>query len=129
VALVILDSDVAIDHARGVPGVTEILLSLIREDRLVTTVTTIFELERGRVPGRSWDRLMDLVNGMPVLNLTVPVARLAGELAFDLDRKGAKIAMGDLLIAALTLHHDGELLTRNIRHFSRIPSLKLFGES
>ncbi len=126
-ALVVLDSDVAIDHARGVPGVTDMLRSLIREDRLVTTVTTIFELERGRVPGRSWDRLMDLVNGIPVLDLTAPVARLAGQLAFDLDRKGAKIAMGDLLIAALTLHNNGELLTRNVRHFSRITSLKLFG--
>lgn len=127
VALVVLDSDVAIDHARGVSGVTDILLSLMREDRLVTTVTTIFELERGRIAGKSWDRLMNLVNRIPVLHLTPPVARRAGQLAFELDRKGMAVAMGDLLIAALTLSQDAHLLTRNVRHFNRIPGLRLFG--
>jgi tRNA(fMet)-specific endonuclease VapC len=44
----------------------------------------------------------------------------------DLRRSGQLIADLDLLIAATALHHDLTLLTRNVRHFARIPGLRLY---
>jgi len=32
----------------------------------------------------------------------------------------------DLLIAATAIHHDLTLLTRNVRHFGRVPDLRLY---
>jgi len=49
-----------------------------------------------------------------------------GVLRGDLSRRGLTIGDFDLLIAATALHHDLTLVTRNRRHFSRIPSLRLY---
>jgi predicted nucleic acid-binding protein len=42
-----------------------------------------------------------------------------------LERDGVGIGMGDSLIAGIVLVHDGILLTRNRRHFERVPGLTL----
>ena len=46
-----------------------------------------------------------------------------------LRRRGQRIADFDLLIAATALHHDLTLLTFNLRHFARVPELKLYQPS
>lgn len=51
--------------------------------------------------------------------------RFAG-IRGDLRRRGQLIPDLDLLIAATALHHDLTLLTRNVRHFDRIPELRLY---
>jgi predicted nucleic acid-binding protein len=48
-------------------------------------------------------------------------ARIRG----DLRRQGQSIGDLDLLIAATAIHHDLTLVTRNVRHYARIPDLKL----
>jgi predicted nucleic acid-binding protein len=44
----------------------------------------------------------------------------------DLRRRGQLIPDLELLIAATALHHDLTLLTRNVRHFDRIPELRRY---
>jgi tRNA(fMet)-specific endonuclease VapC len=48
------------------------------------------------------------------------------EVRADLRRRGQLIPDFDLLIAATALRHDLTVLTYNLRHFSRIPNLKLY---
>lgn len=40
-----------------------------------------------------------------------------GRLAADLRRRGISIGQSDAIIAAIALHHDATLATRNVRHF------------
>ncbi len=47
-------------------------------------------------------------------------------LRADLRRRGQLIPDLDLLIAATALSHDLALLTRNVRHFARIPGLRIY---
>ena len=61
-----------------------------------------------------------------VLPLTDPIMEGFAHTRADLRRQGMLIPDLDLLIAATALHHDLTLLTRNLRHFSRIPDLKLY---
>ena len=49
-----------------------------------------------------------------------------GVVRGDLQRRGQTIGDPDILIAATALHHDLTLLTRNLRHFTRIPGLMLY---
>jgi tRNA(fMet)-specific endonuclease VapC len=49
-------------------------------------------------------------------------ARVRGELR----RAGMIIGDFDLLIAATALHHKLTVVTRNVRHFQRIPELALY---
>jgi tRNA(fMet)-specific endonuclease VapC len=44
----------------------------------------------------------------------------------DLRRQRNLIPDMDLLIGATAVYHDRVLMTRNIRHFARIPNLELY---
>jgi predicted nucleic acid-binding protein len=45
-----------------------------------------------------------------------------------LESKGQTIGMADSLIAGICLERDGILLTRNVKHFSRVDGLTLSGK-
>lgn len=44
-------------------------------------------------------------------------ANVYGELMAHLRQKGTPIGQSDAMIAAITARHEGQLITRNIRHF------------
>jgi len=60
-----------------------------------------------------------------VLPYDVPVARVYGEIEAWLARRGALLADMDMQIAATALYHGLELVTGNLRHFSRVPGLRI----
>lgn len=48
-----------------------------------------------------------------------------GELRAQLERSGTPIGNLDTLIAAHALHHECVLVTNNVKHFKRVPKLKI----
>ena len=52
-------------------------------------------------------------------------AELYGEILASLGRSGKQIGMADTLIAAISLAQDLTLVTRNGRHFKRVPGLRV----
>jgi tRNA(fMet)-specific endonuclease VapC len=61
-----------------------------------------------------------------ILNLNDGIAEQFAETRAFLRRRGLRIPDLDLMIAATALHHDLTVLTFNVRHFQRIPDLKLY---
>jgi tRNA(fMet)-specific endonuclease VapC len=47
----------------------------------------------------------------------------------QLRAQGTTIADLDLLIASTALYHDLVLVTRNLRHFRRVPGLRIYGQT
>lgn len=98
---------------------------------------TVTELEdaharyhpRARPGSRSRDRdsaLQDVVlPQLPVLPVDLAVASRYGAIRSDLARVGRTVADLDLLIAATALTHGRAVVTRNVRHFGRIPKIEL----
>ena len=64
-----------------------------------------------------------------LLGLDDPTMERFAETRAFLRKRGQGLADFDLLIAATALHHDLTLLTFNLRHFERIPDLKLYQPS
>jgi tRNA(fMet)-specific endonuclease VapC len=60
-----------------------------------------------------------------ILDLNFETARLYGELAGNL--KSNMVAPLDLLIASIALSNKQRLLTRNKKHFERVPGLHVEG--
>jgi len=60
-----------------------------------------------------------------VLSYDVEVAKVYGGIRARLEDAGQPLADADLQIAATAIHHDLELVTGNLRHFRRIPGLRL----
>jgi predicted nucleic acid-binding protein len=95
-----------------------------------TSAITIGELYKGafRVPGtaRHLQNIETLVlPAVTVLSYDVAVARVYGELEAMLMRSGRRLADADIQIAATAVYHGLELVTGNLRHFARVPHLRL----
>lgn len=52
-------------------------------------------------------------------------AGVAAEIYFYLSKRGQKIEDDDILIAAITMANDAVLITDNVKHFERVPNLKV----
>jgi len=60
-----------------------------------------------------------------VIPVTREVTEESSRIQAELDATGAKIGINDIYIAATALHYGLSLVTRNTKHFKRIPKLKL----
>ena len=124
--MLILDSDACIDVLRGTDDGQRVV-RLVGDETPAMSVITLHELvegaRRSHDPARSRRDIDRFVAAFDVLPLTPEVAWISGSVAGDLARAGAAIGDLDTLIAATALHHGGALVTRNERHFRRVPGL------
>ena len=123
--MMVADTDVLIDFLEGrSPAAERIALELDR-GQLRTTVITRFELLAGAKTPRQLRLVGELLAALPSLPLDEPGADAAAEIRRLLERDGTGIGMADSLIAGIVVVHQGVLLTRNRRHFERVPGLPL----
>jgi tRNA(fMet)-specific endonuclease VapC len=123
--MMVADTDVLIDFLDGrAPAADRIALELDR-GQLRTTVISRFELLAGAKTVRQQEVVGALLAALPCLPLDEPAADRAADIRRHLERDGASIGMADSLIAGIVVTHGGMLLTRNRRHFARVPGLAL----
>jgi tRNA(fMet)-specific endonuclease VapC len=60
-----------------------------------------------------------------VLAYDLATGRVYGSIRAHLEAAGRMLADADLQIAATALQHELELVTGNLRHFRRVPRLKI----
>jgi tRNA(fMet)-specific endonuclease VapC len=121
---------------------TSVLLALIRKDQAAidgltaeaerggtvsTTVVSLCELYSGaygsKNPQKELARVQDLVSNLGLLELDAGAAKRYGELVNDAALRRAPIGDFDLIIASIALEQKEKLVTRNDKHFSRVPGL------
>jgi predicted nucleic acid-binding protein len=106
----LLDTDVLIDHLRG-----HRRLDLFDLAWKISVVTRC-ELFAGRNTHEpSLRRTLELIDELPVDRV---IAESAGRI-----RRTTQLDIPDALIAATALEHDISVMTRNRRHFERVPNL------
>lgn len=66
-----------------------------------------------------------VVSAHPVLPFDAAAARVFADLKTSLEQAGSPLAEPDLRIAAIALTHDLTLVTGNVRHFERVPELRV----
>ena len=130
--MIIFDTDVlsALMATRQPPATT--LTDRIAEtdaDDHATTTITLGEIAYGafRV-GRPelYERARELITagGLTVLAFDQPAAEHYGAIRTALEREGRRLADPDLRIAAMARSRGALLVTRNVRHFARVPELR-----
>lgn len=94
-----------------------------------TTAITFGELLYGaerRGSARLRTKVRELVSGaLIVLPFDDPAAEVYGSLRANLESDGRRLAEPDLRIASIALARDLTLITANVRHFKRIPDLRV----
>ncbi len=108
----LLDTDVLIDHLHGHRH--------LELDQLTVSVITQAELFAGN---QSEEPAIEaLLTSLRAIEVDATIARVAGRI-----RRSSQLGIADALIAATALEHQLPLMTRNRRHFERVPGLRLVG--
>jgi predicted nucleic acid-binding protein len=124
----LIDSDWLIDAAIGCTPALQLIGGLATRRPAISTIS-VAEVCEGAFgasePAEALARVQTFLAGFVVLPVTTQISEQSAWLRFTLRRQGMLIPDMDLLIAATALEHDLTLVTRNERHFARIPGLQL----
>lgn len=124
----LVDTDRLIDAIIGIPVALR-LLDRLGDQGLGVSIVSYGEVFEGAVGSPdAQDRLRrfrTFLDGLTTIPLSDPVMEVFAQTRSDLRRRGQLIPDLDLLIASTALLHDLTLVTRNRRHFERIPGLRL----
>ena len=123
----LFDSDVCIDLiSRRLPAASE---RFVVGSEPHISVISYGEVLEGILHSRSreieWRTWGEFIGPFEILNVDVEIAEIWAELRGQLRMRGERLPDNDLIIAATALHYRLVLVTRNERHFARIPGLDL----
>jgi len=115
--VILLDSSVIFDHLNGRFRRTEFLMRLMNQGHIFASCpVTLTEVYSGVRPGEE-KKTEAFLNSLEFLPVTQEVARHAGLLRRDWQKKGQTLSYTDVTIAAIALSNDVPLLTDNKKHF------------
>ena len=102
------------------------------DEGIAVSVVTVLELAHGitraNTPERRERRQRfhdELLTGVPIQPVTVPIALRAGEIDGHSQAQGVRIPLSDLLIGASALELGYGVGTANVRDFQLIPGLNV----
>lgn len=128
----VFDTDTlsALMRARPLPHLVE-RVRAVAVDEQATTAVNLGELWFGVI--RLGDRglrlresLSELITAnLQVLPFDAESARVYGEIRANLEAEGRPIGDADLRIASIALSRSATVVTGNMRHFERVPGLRV----
>jgi predicted nucleic acid-binding protein len=107
----------------------EWLRNVPREEQF-TSAVVIGELYKGAYRSHVSNRHLTnierrILPAVTVLPYDAATAKVFGQIRARLEDAGTVLADADLQIASTAIYHGLELVTGNLRHFSRIPDLRI----
>jgi tRNA(fMet)-specific endonuclease VapC len=123
--MIVADSDVLIDALRGREPSSSRIAALIEARSLATTAVNSFELLSGAGKSSEAESVLLLLGPLEIFPIDEAASRAAASVRTELEQAGMTIGMADYLIAGVCLANALPLLTRNHKHFSRVPGLLL----
>jgi predicted nucleic acid-binding protein len=105
-------------------------LAAIPREEQFTSAVVVGELYQGAFSSSATARHLENIEervlpAVTVLPYDTAAARIYGAVRASLEAVGRPLADADLQIAATAILHDLELVTGNVRHFGRIPDLRI----
>ena len=117
-----IDSDIIIDYLRGVSTTRDFLLELKRKGILIISVVNIVEIYSGKsIKNIKKKKVIDnFLDEFKIVVLKKNLAKISGKIRMEYQTPFA-----DAIIAASAIESKAVLVTRNVKHFSKIKGLKL----
>jgi tRNA(fMet)-specific endonuclease VapC len=124
----LLDTDTIIYSLKGNLAVKKALGEHLR-DPMGVSVVTLMELYYGAYKSRKMvanlARIRAIENAFEIIPISQEAALTFGELKATLEKQGIPLDDFDLILAASALTHNFTLVTNNVKHFDRVPGLRL----
>jgi predicted nucleic acid-binding protein len=128
-----LDSTAVVAAEREGKNARQLLEAVALEtfdDGIAVSVVTVLELAHGVTRSDTLERrdrrqrfLDELLAGVPIQPVTVPIALRAGQIDGQSQAAGVRIPLSDLLIGTSAMELGYAVGTANVRHFRLIPGL------
>ena len=123
---IFIDTNILIDHTHGK---NKILYTLLLDQKQKTielfinpVVIAEFLTDKRLLDKNKLEKALDFLKLFQSVEITTSIGFISGQLL----REGRIIVLNDALIAATCLAHDFKLVTRNKKHFHKIPGLQLY---
>ena len=105
------------------------IMKVAREEQF-TSAVVLGELYKGAYRSQDWERYLTNIEqrvlpAVTVLPYDISIAKVFGKIRAQLEEIGTILPDADIQIAATAIGYDLDLITGNLRHFSRISDLKL----
>lgn len=130
-----LDSTAAVAAERQGKNARQLLEAVALDtgdDAIAVSVVTVLELAHGMIRADTAERrerrhrfLDELLTGVPIQPVTVPIALRAGQIDGQSQSRGVRIPLSDLLIGVSALELGYVVGTANVRHFQLIPGVNI----
>ena len=123
----VLDTNIYSDYAEGLPTVVDFLA--IHGEEIFLSSIVLGELSYGFMKGSRQTfnerKLQEFIRKLQIeiIDVNHNVARKYGIIYLSLVKKGAKIPINDVWIAACCMETGGTLVTRD-RHFQRVEQIE-----
>lgn len=125
----LLDTDIVIYWLTDrFPQIQERIDRLDRSDIFFSAISVAelyFGARNSNHPQDNQELIDELVSWVTVLDFDHAAGALFGRIKAELKQSGRPINDSDLFIAATAISHDLVLVTNNLRHFERIPFLRI----
>ena len=125
----LLDTTFVIDLLRNDPGAIKKAKELNDSgEDIFSSAITVFEVWQGAEDLKNQDKrdgIDALLSSLGLMALDVECAKEGGAIHSECYRNGVPIDPQDSMIAGIAKHHHQTVLTRNIRHFSRIRGINV----
>ncbi len=127
-----LDSTVIIDFLKGQREAISIIQSY-EQNSLIATEISVFEVFVGIylkefVNAHEIAKATDFFSSLPILYFDDSCGQEAALIHASLSKKGAMVEQGDIFISAIMRKNNcNEIITRNVKDYSRIEGIKAIG--
>jgi predicted nucleic acid-binding protein len=127
----LFDTDAVSEVLRPRPAASYLRwLSDVPRAEQFTSAVVIGELYKGAFASPHRDRHLKNIEklvlpALTVLSYDVNAARVFGEIQAGLSARGRILADADLQIAATAILHGLEVVTGNLKHFERVPGIRI----
>lgn len=120
---IIADTCIWIEYFRGKSTCSDELKRLIQKGELVIAGPVVYELLQGAKNKKDLELIKEATRALPFLEVTHQIWLSAGDLFFELRRKGITIPPSDILLSAIAIENNCSLFTID-NHFEHIQKVR-----
>ncbi len=120
--MILIDTNVFVDHLRGHKPATEFFESLTARDDVIFSAITEAELIAGKEcdDSNKKELLLHFLHRWDKIPVSNQIALMAGDIS-----RGYGLEVPDAIIAATALVNKAEVVTKNIKDFKHVTGLEI----
>jgi len=122
---ILVDTTIWIEFFRTRSKIGDRLESLLMENAVWTCGIVMFEVVRGIKSEHEKSKILDVLTGLPYIEMTQALWQKSADLSISLKKNGLNLPLSDIFIAAVAVENDLSIFTLD-QHFNQIPNLKLY---